>query len=110
LIAIRSLEWTGESLYDVAGARVAACAAEGSSPTLADFFDGSIDSRRLVSAFGTLRVPRSLFKFMYRLFTAHCNAHSDADPVWQISSGTFESVLALYQRDQEAMERGLGAG
>jgi len=107
---IRSLEWTGESLYDVAGARVAACAAEGSSPTLADFFDGSIDSRRLVSAFGTLRVPRSLFKFMYRLFTAHCNAHSDADPVWQISSGTFESVLALYQRDQEAMERGLGAG
>jgi hypothetical protein len=107
---IRSLEWTGQSLYDVANARIKACAAEGSSPVLADLFNESIDERRLMDSFGTLRVPRHLFKFMYRLFTTHCNAHSDEDPVWQISSETFEPVLALYQRDQDAFERGVGAG
>jgi len=107
---IRSLEWTGQSLYDVANARIKACAAEGSSPVLADLFDDSIDERRLMESFGTLRVPRHLFKFMYRVLTSHCNAHSDENPLWQISNGTFEPVLALYQRDQEAFERGVGAG
>ncbi|MHC4177702.1 MAG: hypothetical protein ACYSWU_09350, partial [Planctomycetota bacterium] len=102
---IRSLEWTGQSLYDVANARVKACAAEGSSPVLANLFHDAIDERRLMDAFGALRVPRHLFKFMYRLFTTHCNAHSDEDPVWQISSETFEPVLAIYQRDQDAFER-----
>jgi hypothetical protein len=47
---------------------------------------------------------------MYRLFTTHCNAHTEDKPVWQISAATFESVLALYQRDQDAFERGVGAG
>jgi hypothetical protein len=107
---IRSLEWTGQSLFDVANSRLVACAVEGNSPALSGFFDQSIDERRLMDAFGTLRVPRHLFKFMYRLFTTHCNAHSDENPVWQISSGTFESVLALYQRDQDAFDRGVGAG
>jgi hypothetical protein len=107
---IRSLAWTGQSLYDVAAARIAACAAEGRSPTPSDLFDPAIDQRRLIEAFGALRVPRHLFKFMYRLFTLHCNAHSDENPVWQISSGTFESVLAVYQRDQEAFDRGVGPG
>ena len=32
---IRSLEWTGQSLYDVANARLEACAADGTSPALA---------------------------------------------------------------------------
>ena len=107
---IRSLDWTGQSLYDVANARIKACAAEGSSPGLADLFDGSVDERRLMDSFATMRVPRHLFKFMYRLFTTHCNAHSDEKPVWQISGETFESVLALYRRDQEALDRGEGAG
>ena len=107
---IRSLEWTGQSLYDMANARIKACAAEGSSPAVASLFDGSVDQQRLMSAFGSLRVPRHLFKFMYRLFTTHCNAHSDEDPVWQIPPATFESVLALYQRDQDAFDRGVGAG
>ncbi len=107
---IRSLAWTGQSLYDMAIARIRACAIEGSTPSLATLFDQSVDQRRLIDAFAGLRVPRHLFKFMYRLFTAHCNSHSDENPVWQISSGTFESVLALYQRDQEAFDRGLGAG
>ena len=107
---IRSLDWTGESLYDVANARIGACASDGGSPTLAALFDDSVDRNRLTAAFGSLRVPRHLFRFMYRLFTAHCNAHSDENPAWKISSGTFESVLALYQRDQDAFDRGVGAG
>ena len=107
---VRSLQWTGQSLYDMANARINACAADGGSPGVAALFDHSIDQHRLMDAFGTLRVPRHLFKFMYRLFTAHCNAHSDENPVWRISSASFESVLALYQRDQDAFDRGVGAG
>jgi hypothetical protein len=107
---IRSLAWTGQSLYDMAIARIKACAIDGSTPSVGALFDQSVDQRRLIDAFASLRVPRHLFKFMYRLFTAHCNSHSDENPVWQISSGTFESVLALYQRDQDAFDRGLGAG
>jgi hypothetical protein len=107
---IRSLAWTGQSLYDLGVARVKACAADKASPSLAKLFEPAIDNRRLIDSFASLRVPRHLFKFMYRLFTAHCNAHSDESPVWQISSGTFESVLSLYQRDQEAFDRGVAAG
>jgi hypothetical protein len=106
---VPSLAWTGQSLYDLANARIRACAAEGKSPCLADLFEPSIDERRLKDAFASLRVPRHLFKFMYRVFTTHCNSHSDESPVWRVSAGTFESVLALYQRDQDAFDRGVGA-
>ena len=107
---IRSLAWTGDSLLDLARARVKACAAEGATPDLLEMFDSDVDVGRLREAFGLLRVPRNVFRFMYRLLTAHCNAHSQDRPEWKISRATFESVLALYQRDQEAFERGLGAG
>jgi hypothetical protein len=107
---IRSLAWTGQSLYDLANARLRACAADSKTPTITDLLDPAIDVRRLKDGLGTLRVPRHLFKFMYRLFTTHCNAHSDDSPVWQIDQGEFESVLALYQRDQDALDRGVGAG
>jgi hypothetical protein len=107
---IRSLAWTGQSLYDLANARIKACAADRAQPTLSALFEAEIDPRRLMEAFSALRVPRHLFKFVYRLFTAHCNAHSDENPQWKISSGTFESVLALYQRDQDAFDRGVAAG
>jgi hypothetical protein len=106
---IRSLSWTGQSLYDMANARIAACSAEGAAPKITDLFE-DIDARRVMDSLATLRVPRHLFKFMYRLLTTHCNAHSEDQPVWKISSATFESVLALYQRDQEAFDRGQGAG
>jgi hypothetical protein len=101
---IRSLSWTGQSLYDMANSRIVACAAEGRSPKVADLF-ADVDPHRLIPAFASLRVPRHLFKFMYHLFTAHCNAHTEEQPVWQISSGTFESVLALCLRDQDAFDR-----
>ena len=105
---IPSLEWTGEALYDLASARVAACAKPGAKPTLSQLFDSSITPRRLIESLRSLRVPRHLFKFMYRLLVAHCNAHTDEDPSWQISSEMFESTLAVYRREQEAFDRGVG--
>ncbi len=107
---IRSLAWTGQSLYDLANARLKACAADGKGPTITELLDPATDSGRLKDGLATLRVPRHLFKFMYRLFTTHCNAYSDDDPVWRIGQAEFESVLALYQRDQDALDRGVGAG
>jgi len=107
---IPSLEWTGEALFDVASARLKACSLPGRSPSLRELFDPSINDQRLMAAFRSLRVPRHLFKFMYRLFVAHCNAYTDEAPSWKISSDAFESVLALYSRDQDAFDRGLRAG
>ncbi|HEY1600200.1 MAG TPA: hypothetical protein VGG64_11390 [Pirellulales bacterium] len=107
---IPSLDWTGEALYDVANARLKACAIDGRTPSLRNLFDDTVDDRRLIAALRTLRVPRHLFKFLYRVFVAHSNAHTDENPVWQISGPTFESVLALYERDQEAFDRGMAAG
>lgn len=105
---VPSLEWTGQSLYDLANARVAACAARGATPQLRDLFDESINDARLVDAFAGLRVPRHLFKFLYRTLAAHCQQHVDTAPVWKISPSTFETQLALARRDQQAVDRGLG--
>ncbi len=107
---IPSLEWTGQALYDLANARIKSCAADHENPSLRALFDESITSERLVDAFSMLRVPRHLFKFLYRLLVAHCNAHSDERPVWQISKEAFEATLAVYRRDQDAVDRGLQAG
>lgn len=107
---IPSLEWTGEALYDVANARLKACATNGKSPSLRDLFADDVNDRRLIDALRTLRVPRHLFKFLYRVFVTHANSHTDENPEWKISSATFESVLALYHRDQDAFDRGVGAG
>lgn len=107
---VPSLEWTGEALYDVANARLKACAVNGRAPTLRDLFDESVDDRRMITALRTLRVPRHLFKFLYRTFVAHSNAYTDDKPAWKISGETFESTLALYARDQDAFDRGMGAG
>ena len=107
---IPSLEWTGESLYDLVNSRVEACADSGQKPQLRDLFDESIDNQRLIVAFASLRVPRHLFKFLYRMLVAHCQAHVDNEPVWQIDSSTFESQLALAQREQYNADRGHTAG
>jgi len=107
---VPSLEWTAEALYDVANARIKACAAEGRDPSLRDLFDDSISDMRLLEALRSMRVPRHLFKFMYRLLVAHSNAYTDENPSWKISSDTFERTLAVFNRDQEAFDRGLRAG
>ena len=95
---VPSLAWTGEALFDVANARLRACAAPGKSPNIRDLFDDSITSDRLLDSFRRLRVPRHLFKFLYQTMVAHCNAHTDEEPEWKISKERFESELALYER------------
>ena len=107
---IPSFEWTGEALFDVAIARIRACAAPGATPKLTDLFEPELTDRRLIESFRSLRVPRRLFKFLYRLLSSHCNAHTDQNPSWKISSNLFESTLALSLRDQDAFDRGVGAG
>jgi hypothetical protein len=107
---VPSFEWTGEALYDVATARLAACAKTAAKPALSDLFDPAVTQSRMIEAFRTLRVPRRLFKFLYTLIAAHCNAHTDQDPSWTISPTLFESTLALSLRDQDAFDRGVGAG
>jgi hypothetical protein len=107
---VSSFEWTGEALYDVANARLAACAIQGSSPTLREFIDESVSDRRIIETLRRLRTPRHLFKFLYRMFVTHCNAHVEGEPVWKVSAEAFESTLAVYNRDQDAFDRGMGAG
>jgi hypothetical protein len=107
---IRSLQWSGQSLFDVANARLQAVAQEGRTPVITDLFEDSIDQQRLIERFRSLRVPRHLFRFLYRVVVEHTNAHTDESPAWQISAATFESVMATYLRDLDAMDRGTGAG
>lgn len=107
---IPTFEWTGEALYDVASARIKACAAPDATPNLRMLFDASLTDQRIIEGLRSLRVPRRLFKFLFALLTKHCNAYRDDNPQWQISAGMFESVLADQVRDQSAFDRGVGAG
>ena len=57
----------------------------------------------------SLRVPRHLFKFLYRLLVDHCNAHPDDAPAlrlisyWNRATGTrFALVLKNYFSDEAA--------
>ena len=105
---IPSLQWTGSALYDLANSRIAAVATPGSSPSARAIFHESIADERLIEGFQSLRVPRHLFKFLYRLLVSHCNAHTDENPSFEISSDQFESGLAVYRKDIEAADAGVG--
>ncbi len=105
---VPSLDWTGEALFDLANARLAACASGDKTPELMHFFDESVSETRMFEGLRSLRVPRHAFRFMHRLLVAHCNRHSHNDPVWRIPSDTFETELALYMREKDATDRGLG--
>jgi hypothetical protein len=107
---VSNFQWTGEALTDVANARIAACATGDKPTTLRDLFDPSLSDQRLLESLRSLRVPRHLFKFMYRILVEHCNAYTDEQPKWVIPAERFESTLAVYLRDQDAFERGMGAG
>jgi hypothetical protein len=96
---VPSLAWTGEALFDVANARLRACAIAGRTPNVRDFFTETVSHDRLLDAFRSLRVPRHLHKFLYQLLVSHCNAHTDEEPEWKIAKERFESELALYERD-----------
>ncbi len=105
---IPSLQWTGSALYDLASSRISAVATQGSTPNLRSLFDESVIDQRLIEGFQSLRTPRHLFKFLYRLLIAHCNAHTDENPDYQISNQQFESALAVYSKDIEAADAGVG--
>ena len=47
---IPSFEWTGEALFDIANARIRACAQSGASPKLADLFEPGVTQGRLIDA------------------------------------------------------------
>jgi hypothetical protein len=108
---IRSLEWTGESLYDLANDRIKAChPGTASSPKLKDWFDEAITEPELVGTLSRLRVPRHLFKYLHRLLVDHCHRYTDDQPRWKIGREELQSTLAVYLRDLEAFDRGLGTG
>jgi hypothetical protein len=108
---IPSLEWTGESLFDVANDRIRACVKSGDKPpSVCDLFDESYTQSELIGIFARLRVPRQLFKFLYRLIVDHCNRYTDEAPRWRISRDTVQATLALYLRDIEAFAQGQGTG
>lgn len=108
---IRSLEWTGESLYDVANDRIRACAEPGSEKvSFRSLFDESVSEPELIATLERLRVPRHLFKFIYRLLVDHCNRYTDDNPRWTIARETLQSTLALYLRDLQEFDRGQGTG
>lgn len=99
---IPAFQWTGESLYDLARARMIACAADGRQPEPKDLFADEVSYERLLSAFQSLRVPRHLFRLLYRVLVDHCNRHTDSQPVFKIKAETFESTLAVYNREAES--------
>jgi hypothetical protein len=100
---IPSFQWTGESLYDLTRARMLACAADGKQVEPKDLFVDSVSYQRLLTVFQSLRVPRHLFRFLYRVMVEHCNRYTDSQPKYQIDAETFESVFAVYSREIEPM-------
>ena len=104
---VPALEWSGETLYDIASARVKAASVGTPPATLGALFDDSVDQRRLIDGLRSLRVPRQLFKFLYRLLVSHCHAHTQEQPVYRIPIERFETTLAVFRRDQDAFDRGL---
>ena len=107
---IPSLEWTGESLYDIADDRLRSCAKPGEEPNLVELFDDGIGREELMRVFARLRVPRHLFKYLYRLIVEHCNRFPNEQPKWTIGRETLESTLSLFMRDLDAFDRGMGTG
>jgi hypothetical protein len=104
---VPSLQWTGETLYDIASQRVKAASVGSPPSTLAQLFDPAIEQRRLIDGLRSLRVPRHLFKFLHRLLVSHCHSHTSEQPVWTIPLEQFERELAVFRRDQDAFDRGL---
>jgi hypothetical protein len=108
---VESLEWTGESLYDVANDRLRACAKSADHVvTVGSLFHESIEESELIGIFSRLRVPRHLFKFLHRLLVDHANQFTEENPSWTISRETLQTTLALFLRDLEAFDQGIGTG
>jgi hypothetical protein len=87
-----------------------ACALGDGKPSFRTLFDESISEPELIAALARLRVPRHMFKFLYRLLVDHCNRYTDESPKWTITRETLQSTLALYERDLQDFDRGMGTG
>ncbi len=109
---IRSLEWTGESLYDMATSRLRACRHDDADSTVSigSLFEDDVTTADLIRHFSRLRVPRHLFRFLFRLLTAHCDSCTEDNPRWKISGALLHSTMEVYQRELDALDRGLGTG
>ena len=107
---VPSLERSGESLYDVTNDRLRACSEPGKTVETEDLFEESVTRAELIKDFGQLRVPRHLFKFLYRLMVEHCGKYTESDPRYRISRETMQSQLAVFRRDLDAYDRGTGTG
>ncbi len=94
---LSNFDWTGESLYDLVAARLVACASPGRKPLPADLFESGITSQRLIAAMRDLRVPRQLFRFLYRVVSEHCKKYTSSAPEFKIQVATFESVFSACQ-------------
>ncbi|MAT15844.1 MAG: hypothetical protein CMJ46_11320 [Planctomyces sp.] len=105
---IMSLEWTGESLFDVANDRIRACATDSAGPvstlTISDWFSDDISRDELIRMFAQLRVPRHLFKFLHRLLVDHCQRYTDDNPHWKITHEELNTAFMLHQREQKSVE------
>lgn len=105
---IPSLEWTGESLYDLANARIrSSCAGANESPLLMQLMAEDVSERDLIEILGRLKIPRHLFKFLYQLFSAHCMTFTADKPSWQIGRETLKITWALFERDMERYGKGM---
>ena len=108
---VPSLVWTGQSLYDIANDRIRACAkSNGPPPTVASLFEEGVQREELIADFARFRVPRHLFKFLYRLLVEHCNRYTDDNPKYHVSRETLQSTYAVFLRDLDAFDRGMGTG
>lgn len=108
---VKSLEWSGQSLYDITNDRLRVCTKDGAEPPrIDDLFEEQMSTDALIDRFARLRLPRHLFKFCYRLLVDHCSKYTEQDPQYRISKETLESQLALFERDLDAYARGRGAG
>lgn len=109
---IKSLEWTGESLYDMASNRLKACQQSDAETELSikELFADDVSRDELIRKFNELRVPRHLFKFLYRLLTDHCNRCTEDQPEWKIRNETLQTSMESYLRELQAMDRGMGTG
>lgn len=105
---VDSLIWTGQSLYDLSNERLRKCATDGQpATTLRELLDPAIRDEEIINYFDRMRIPRNLFKFMFRLINNHCMDHTGDRPVRQIERDTWVRTRAAFEKD---MDRAMIAG
>ncbi len=99
---IASLTWTGQSLYDLVNARLAACTDRTMKEvpeTLEKLFDANMTIDHLVVSLEKVRTPRRVFKFLYELMSEHVQSFTDQNPQWQIATSEFDGTLKRFLRE-----------